>query len=95
MDIENLASTLDVYRPDGSLRPVDEAPPLRALKGEVLKNQEEIVRTPESGDLRYRQVSSAPVRDNEGNIIGSVSDSTVILLSSKNFKIAFKNTQKI
>jgi signal transduction histidine kinase len=73
VDVENLATTTEVYRSDGTLRPVEEAPPLRALKGEVLKNQEEIVRTPARGDLRYRQVSSAPVRDNEGNIIGSVS----------------------
>ncbi|MGE5533732.1 MAG: PAS domain S-box protein, partial [Bacillota bacterium] len=73
VDVENLAATSEVYRSDGTLRPVEEAPPLRALKGEVLKNQEEIVRTPASGDLRYRQVSSAPVRDNKGNIVGSVS----------------------
>ena len=68
-----MASTSEVYRPDGSIRPVEEAPPLRSLKGENVKNQEEIVRTPASGALRYRQVSSAPVRDNEGNIVGSVS----------------------
>jgi PAS domain S-box-containing protein len=73
VDVENLAATLEVYRPDGTLRPVEEAPPLRALKGEILKNQEEIVRTPTSGDLRHRLVSSAPVRGKEGNIIGSVS----------------------
>jgi PAS domain S-box-containing protein len=73
IDVENLAKTSEVFRPDGSLRPIEEAPPLRALKGEVLKNQEEIVKTPASGELRYRQVSSAPVRDKEGNIIGAVS----------------------
>ena len=72
-DVESLAATSEVYRSDGTLRPVEEAPPLRALKGEVLKNEEEIVRTPISGKLRYRQVSSAPVRDKEGNIFGSVS----------------------
>ena len=73
IDIESLAEASEVYRSDGTLRPVEEAPPLRALKGEVLKNQEEIVRTPASGELRYRQISSAPVRDKEGNIIGAVS----------------------
>jgi PAS domain S-box-containing protein len=73
INVENLVANLEVYRPDGSPRPVEEAPPLRALKGEIVKNQEEIIRTPASGELRYRQVSSAPVRDSEVNIIGSVS----------------------
>jgi PAS domain S-box-containing protein len=73
INVENLVANLEVYRPDGSPRPVEEAPPLRALKGEIVKNQEEIIRTPASGELRYRQVSSAPVRDSEDNIIGSVS----------------------
>ena len=73
VDVENLAESLEVLRPDGSPRPVEEAPPLRALKGEIIKNQEEVIRTPASGELKTRQVSSAPVKDNKGNIIGSVS----------------------
>ena len=72
-DVENLAAASEVYRADGSPRPVEEAPPLRALKGEIVKNQEEIVRTPSSGELRYRQISAAPVKDAVGKIIGSVS----------------------
>ena len=73
IDIEKLAKSLEVYNPDGSPRPVEEAPPLRALKGETLRNVEEIVRTPVSGELRHRQVSASPVRDINGNIIGAVS----------------------
>ncbi len=73
MDVEELAKSLQVYRPDGSPRPVEEAPPLRALKGETVRNQEEIVRTPVHGELRYRQVSASPVRDTTGGIVGSVS----------------------
>jgi PAS domain S-box-containing protein len=72
-DIEKLAADLEVYRRDGSPRPVEETPPLCALQGEVVKNREEIVRIPRSGELRYRQVSSNPVRDASGDIIGSVS----------------------
>ncbi|MCX9011351.1 MAG: PAS domain S-box protein [Candidatus Methanoperedens sp.] len=63
--VEKLARSLEVYRPDGSPRPVDEAPTLHALQGEVVTKHEEIVRTPASGELRYRQVSAAPVRDAE------------------------------
>jgi len=73
INVEELARSLNVYRPDGSPRPVEEAPPLRALRGEVVQNMEEIVRTPVKGELRYRQVNAAPVRDVSGNIIGSVS----------------------
>ena len=73
VSVSKLAENLEVYRPDGSTRPVEEAPPLRALEGEVVRNQEEIVRTPATGMLRYRQVSSNPVRNAMGQIIGSVS----------------------
>jgi PAS domain S-box-containing protein len=71
--VEQLAASLEVLRPDGSPRPVEEAPPLRALQGETVRDLEERVRTPGSGELRYRQVSAAPVRDAQGAIIGSVS----------------------
>ncbi|MEI6178868.1 MAG: PAS domain S-box protein, partial [Verrucomicrobiota bacterium] len=73
VDVAELAAGLEVFRSDGSPRPVEDAPPLRALKGETVRNEAEIVRTPRTGDLRYRQVSSSPVRDAEGAIIGSVS----------------------
>ena len=73
VDVANFAASLEVLRPDGSARPVEEAPPLRALKGDAVINQEEIIRTPASGMLRYRQVSAAPVIDKAGQIIGSVS----------------------
>jgi len=39
-----------VLNPDGSPRPVEEAPPLRALKGETINHQEEMIRTPASGN---------------------------------------------
>jgi PAS domain S-box-containing protein len=73
MDIQRFAQGLEVLRPDGTPRPVEEAPPLRALAGEVVLDQEEIVRLPISGDLRYRLVNSTPVRDAQGTIIGCVS----------------------
>ena len=38
-----------------------------------MRNLEEIIRTPATGELRYRQVNSSPVRNARGNIIGSVS----------------------
>ena len=71
--VETLARSLEVLRADGSPRPVEEAPPLRALRGEEVVAQDELVRTPATGELRNRQVSAAPVKDRAGKIIGSVS----------------------
>jgi PAS domain S-box-containing protein len=73
IDVREFAQRMEVYRPDGTPRPVEEAPPLRALQGEFITNQEEVIRTPRTGELRARQVSATPVRDTSGNIIGSVS----------------------
>ncbi len=71
--VEKLALALEVYNADGTPRTVEDAPPLRALRGEVVIDQEEIIRTPATGELRHRQVSSTPVRNAAGGIIGSVS----------------------
>ena len=71
--VTDVVSTLEVLRPDGTPRPLEEAPPLRALKGEIIRDEEHLVRTPRTGELRHREVSAAPVRDATGRIIGSVS----------------------
>lgn len=73
IDLSEFASKLEVFRPDGSERPLEEAPPLRALKGEVVRNQEEIVRSPCSNQLRYRLVNSSPIFDANGRVEGVVS----------------------
>jgi PAS domain S-box-containing protein len=72
IDVRELAVSLEVLRPDGSPRSVEEAPPLRAIRGEVVRNQEEQLRIPTTGELRWRQVNAAPVRNFSGTIIGSV-----------------------
>lgn len=73
IDLASFIASLEVYRPDGTHRPMEESPALLALEGEVTRNQVEMVRIPATGELRYREVSSAPVRDANGTIIGSVS----------------------
>jgi two-component system, cell cycle sensor histidine kinase and response regulator CckA len=72
-EVGEVAGSVEVFRPDGTPRPVEEAPPLRALNGESVHNQEEIVRMPGTGELRHRQINAEPVRDDSGTIIGSVS----------------------
>ena len=71
--VEEVVGKLEVLRADGTARPVSEAPPLRALNGEVIRDEQQQVRTPRTGELRHRQVSAAPVRNAAGDIIGSVS----------------------
>ncbi|HEY4213750.1 MAG TPA: response regulator [Steroidobacteraceae bacterium] len=71
--VEDVVGRLEIWRIDGTPRAAEEAPPLRALKGEVVKDEEQIVRTPRKGEYRRRQVSSAPVRNGSGTIIGCVS----------------------
>ena len=94
VDVEALAKSLEILRPDGTPRPSDEAPPLRALSGEILHSVEEIIRTPASGELRYRQVSSSPVRDDSGSIIGSVSVVRDITEHKKNEEILKENEER-
>jgi len=72
-EVEKIAASFEVYQGDGTPRPVEQSPPLRALRGETVINEEEIVRTPATGELRYRQVNAAPVRGTDGSIVGSVS----------------------
>ncbi|MBK7976175.1 MAG: response regulator [Deltaproteobacteria bacterium] len=73
VDLADVVSKLEVLRPDGTPRPLAEAPPLRALAGETVRDEEQLVRVPRTRELRHRMVSSAPVRDEEGRIVGSVS----------------------
>ncbi len=73
IEVEKIVANLEVLRADGTPRPIEEAPPLRALTGEVIRDEEQITRIPLTGELRHRQVSSAPVRNARGRIIGSVS----------------------
>jgi PAS domain S-box-containing protein len=70
--IEAIAARFEVYRADGTLRPPSDAPPLRALSGETIRDEEETVWMPGAAELRHRLVSGAPVRDRGGAIIGSV-----------------------
>lgn len=98
INIEKIVSKLEVFRPDGTPRPFSEAPPVRALAGEIVRDEEQIVRVPRTGELRHRQVSSAPVRDSGGTIIGSVSvvrDVTDKRLREKEMRDAERRRRKL
>ena len=73
-DLKLLAASLEIFRADGGLRPLEEAPPLQVLKtGQAMHNQVEIVRMPDTHEQCYRSVSATPLKDAEGNISGVVS----------------------
>jgi two-component system cell cycle sensor histidine kinase/response regulator CckA len=72
IDVQSLLKRLEIFKPDGSPQPVEEAPALKALTGEIIRNHEEILRTASTGELRYRLVNSNPVRDETGQITGAV-----------------------
>jgi PAS domain S-box-containing protein len=73
IDIEKMGEYLEVYNSDGSIRSINETPSLMALRGEKIRNLEEIIRISATNELRYRQVNASPVKDTQGNIIGAVS----------------------
>lgn len=73
LPVKRLAESLEVFRENGTPRPVEEAPPIRALRGEFVKGEVEIIRMPSTGKLQHRQVNAAPVYDAEKHIIGSIS----------------------
>jgi PAS domain S-box-containing protein len=73
IEVVKVAMSLEVLRPDGSERPPEQAPLTRALKGEAVNCEEEIIRIPTTGEYRHRQVNAAPIRNANGHILGSVS----------------------
>jgi PAS domain S-box-containing protein len=70
--ISEVGRGIEFRRADGSLRPIDESPPMRALRGETVRTEEEILLFPGTGKLRHREVSAEPLKDAEGTIIGSL-----------------------
>ncbi len=71
-DVAEALSRLEVLTPEGDPRPPEQAPLLLALQGQVLHNRRELLRNLQTGELRHREVSSGPVRDQRGQIVGAV-----------------------
>ncbi len=69
--VEEVLSEVEILHPDGHLRPPQESPLLRSLRGEIGRG-EEIMRHRKTGRQRYRQFSSAPIRNPEGAITGAI-----------------------
>lgn len=70
--LNNLISSVEVYNTDGSVRSREGSPLIRALNGEIIFDFEEIVVFPSTGKKVYRNVTSAPIKDNNNKITGAV-----------------------
>ena len=71
LSLNKLISKSEVYDAKGSLRVEDGSPLIRALNGEILTNYDETVIFP-NGEKQYRQVSSAPIKNEYNRILGAV-----------------------
>lgn len=69
--VEQILEEIEICYPDGRPRPKEQSPLLRSLRGEVVRGQE-IMRHRASGRTRWRQFSSAPIRNAAGTIVGAV-----------------------
>jgi two-component system, cell cycle sensor histidine kinase and response regulator CckA len=72
---DNIASyheLLDVFMPDGRLRPKEEWAVPRALRGETARNAEFRLRRKDTGETWIASYSFSPIRDSEGEIVGAV-----------------------
>jgi len=58
--------------PDGRPMPRDEFPPYRALRGETVVAEVFVFRSPAFPAQRWLSISSAPIRGNDGSLLGAV-----------------------
>ncbi|MDZ4170765.1 MAG: PAS domain S-box protein [Methanobacteriaceae archaeon] len=70
--LNNIIKSLNIYDSQGNPRPKEGSPLLRSLNGEIIKDLEEIVVFPGSDKKYYRQVSSSPIKNEDGEIISAV-----------------------
>jgi PAS domain S-box-containing protein len=70
--ISELMPKLQIHVPDGRAKSRSESPILKSVRGEVIQNEEETIRHPKTGELHHKHVSSAPVKNESGEIIGAV-----------------------
>ncbi len=66
-----LEEKLKIYNLDGQLRPVEDAPLFRSLKGETVRGQEMVYHL-KTGQPLYREFISSPIRDHTGQVVGAI-----------------------
>ncbi len=72
LTLNELLERVEVLGLDFRPRKNGDLPVQRSLRGETIIAEDEVVRHSAKGPTQYRQVSSAPLRDQQGEIIGAV-----------------------
>lgn len=94
--IETIVSEeLEILNPDGVRRPTELTPLLRSLAGEVVRGQE-IIPIQRDGERRWREYTSSPIHDPEGEIQGAVAivrDITEQKHIEENIRLANENLE--
>ena len=70
--LSDFQAILEVLTPDGKLVPLDMWAVPRALRGESVTNAEYTLRRKDTGETWVGNYSFSPIRDKEGQIVGSV-----------------------
>lgn len=95
--VDTVLEEVEILTPDGQVRPAQQAPLLRSLRGEVVRG-EEIMRHRPTGRQRYRHFSSVPLRDAAGTIIGAIAlvdDITERKQAEAAFQAAYERTRRL
>jgi PAS domain S-box-containing protein len=66
-----VTDVLEIFSPDGNPRTAQETPLLRSLNGEKTLG-EELIRNHHTGEMKWRQYRSTPIREESGGIRGAV-----------------------
>lgn len=64
---------IKILNPDETTRTKEQDPLLKALRGEIVRGEEILIDISKASSKRWRIYSAAPIRDDNGDVIGSVS----------------------
>lgn len=70
--LKQLTAGIEIHDGTGNRRSIADCPLNRALYGEILKNEEEVIRHPLTNKLMYRLVTSVPLESDDGKTIGAI-----------------------
>jgi PAS domain S-box-containing protein len=77
LPIAKLLARVPVYRPNGEPYAPSQFPALRALRGETVRGELAVLRDAQGGE-HWVSASAAPIRDQEGHVLGAVVTATDI-----------------
>jgi PAS domain S-box-containing protein len=70
--VSECLADLSIFRSDGSARPINEAPIIRALAGETIVGEEENLKRADGQESWTRSIVAIPIRNDNGRVTGAV-----------------------